>query len=152
MFFSLFGRNASQVVLATLAIPFPVSHPEFERFVETDKGMLEKSQKLATLLFLPQPPTRASMIRDLTRYGALNNSIQPLQELYEVLETEFNPLGLCETVNVRLKKLLESEEVDYLEQYIPALQDVAIVRLIKQICQVRNSSVVCLLVIFEKYL
>lgn len=124
------------MALATLAIPFPVVHPEFERFVETDKGMMEKSQKLATLLFLPQPPTRASMIRDLIRHGVLSNAITPLQELYEVLETQFNPLDLCSQVDGMLKNLATFEDTDYLQQYIEPLQDVALVRLIKQISQV----------------
>jgi len=129
-------RNASQVSIATLAIPFPVQHPEFERFVETDKGMMEKSQKLANLLFLPQPPTRASLIRDLIRYGVLNNSISPVQELYEVIETQFNPLDLCSQVDVVLKKFAGFEDHDYLEQYVEPIQDVTLGRLIKQISQV----------------
>ncbi|ODM87118.1 Eukaryotic translation initiation factor 3 subunit A, partial [Orchesella cincta] len=91
-------KNASQVVLATMAIPFPVLHPEFERFVETDKECLKSLKKLATLLFLPQPPTRASIIRDISRHGILTNAIQPLQDLYEVLENQFNPLSLCADV------------------------------------------------------
>ena len=121
-----------------MAIPFPVTHPEFERFVETDKGMMEKAQKLATLLFLPQPPTRASLIRDLSRYNVLNNAIAPLQGLYDVLETEFNPLALCSEVNKIVQEVMSVEENEYLQQYVPPLQDVALVRLIKQISQVSN--------------
>lgn len=53
------------VLLATLSIPLPSAHPEFDRFIETDKSPLEKAQRLAVLLTLQQPPTRASLIRDL---------------------------------------------------------------------------------------
>jgi translation initiation factor 3 subunit A len=56
---------ACRVLLATLSIPLPSAHPEFDRFIETDKSPLEKAQKLAILLTLPQPPSRASLIRDL---------------------------------------------------------------------------------------
>lgn len=122
--------------MATLAIPFPVLHPEFERFVETDKGMMEKSQKLATLLFLPQPPTRASLVRDLYRYGVLSNSLQSMQKLHDVLEVDFNPLELCTRVSSLTQELLSSNDNDLFQQYLEPLQDVALVRLIKQISQV----------------
>jgi translation initiation factor 3 subunit A len=124
------------VSLATLAIPFPVQHPEFERFVETDKGMLEKAQKLANLLFLPQPPTRVSLMRDLIRYGVLNNSITPVQELFEIMENQFNPLDLCAQVDSALTNLGAIEDHDYVEQYVEPIQDVTLGRLIKQISQV----------------
>lgn len=126
-------------MLATLAIPFPVLHPEFERFVETDKGMLEKSQKLATLLFLPQPPTRMSMIRDISRHGILGNAIKPLQDMHEILESEFCPLSLCTEVT-NLLNVAQSGDYpnDYMEQYVDPLREVTLVRLIKQVSQVMN--------------
>lgn len=58
---------ACRVLLATLCIPLPSAHPEFDRFIETDKSPLEKAQRLAILLTLQQPPTRVSLIRDLVR-------------------------------------------------------------------------------------
>lgn len=134
---AIFNRNASQVVLATLAIPFPVLHPEFERFVETDKGMLEKSQKLANLLFLPHPPTRMSVMRDISRHGILSNAIKPLQDMHEILESEFCPLSLCAEVDQLLKIASSGAyQSDYMEQYIDPLREVTLVRLIKQISQV----------------
>lgn len=63
-FFTIF-RMACRVLLATLAIPLPSSHPEFDRFIETDKSPLEKAQRLAVLLGLLQPPSRASLLKDL---------------------------------------------------------------------------------------
>lgn len=128
-------------MLATLAIPFPVLHPEFERFVETDKGMLEKSQKLATLLFLPQPPTRVSMIRDIGRHGILSNAIKPLQDLHEILESQFCPLSLCQDVDELMKNAGEGEfPSEYKEQYMDALREVTLVRLIKQVSQVQPNN------------
>ncbi|ODM86855.1 Eukaryotic translation initiation factor 3 subunit A, partial [Orchesella cincta] len=134
-------RHEKECCWLLWAIPFPVLHPEFERFVETDKGMLEKSQKLATLLFLPQPPTRASIIRDISRHGILTNAIQPLQDLYEVLENQFNPLSLCADVEGLLKIAAAAGEhpTDYMEQYIDPLREVTLVRLIKQISQVYQT-------------
>lgn len=58
-------RMASHVLVASLAIPLPSAHPEFDRFIETDKSPLEKAQRLAVLLGLQQPPTRASLLKDM---------------------------------------------------------------------------------------
>lgn len=58
-------RMASHVLVATLAIPLPSAHPEFDRFIETDKSPLEKAQRLAVLLGLQQPPTRISLLKDI---------------------------------------------------------------------------------------
>ncbi|PSN55197.1 Eukaryotic translation initiation factor 3 subunit A [Blattella germanica] len=58
-------RMACRVLLATLSIPLPSAHPEFDRFIETDKSPLEKAQRLAVLLGLAQPPTRASLLKDI---------------------------------------------------------------------------------------
>lgn len=103
--------------------------------------MIEKSQKLSMLLFLPQPPTKSSLIKDMLRYGVLNNSIPPLTDLYEVLETQFNPLDLCTQVQNCLNNLKTFADHDYIGQYIEPVQDVAMCRLIKQISQVRKEWV-----------
>lgn len=58
---------ASRVLLATLAVPLPSAHPEFDRFIETDKSPYEKAQKLAVLLSLPAPPTRISLMKEVVR-------------------------------------------------------------------------------------
>lgn len=58
-------RMACRVLLATLSIPLPSAHPEFDRFIETDKSPLEKAQRLAILLGLSQPPSRASLLKDI---------------------------------------------------------------------------------------
>lgn len=58
-------RLASVVLVAVLSIPLPSAHPEFDRFIETDKSPLEKAQRLAVLLGLQQPPTRASLLKDI---------------------------------------------------------------------------------------
>lgn len=70
-------RMASHVLVATLAIPLPSAHPEFDRFIETDKSPLEKAQRLAVLLGLQQPPTRVSLLKDMVRtfFIIINNVI-----------------------------------------------------------------------------
>ncbi|XP_074031572.1 eukaryotic translation initiation factor 3 subunit a isoform X2 [Leptinotarsa decemlineata] len=131
-------RMACRVLIATLAIPLPSAHPEFDRFIETDKSPLEKAQRLAVLLGLFQPPTRASLLKDLVRVNVVNLASPQLQDLYNWLEVEFHPLLLCKRVHDVINSL-EAEENSALQQYIGALQDVTLVRLVRQIAQVYQT-------------
>lgn len=124
---------ACRVLLATLAIPLPSAHPEFDRFIETDKTPLEKAQRLAILLGLTQPPTRASLLKDLVRVNVVHLASPQLKDLYNWLEVEFHPLLLCERVQTVINGI-HSEEGSLLQQYTKALQDVTLVRLV--ICSV----------------
>ncbi|XP_033340764.2 eukaryotic translation initiation factor 3 subunit A isoform X1 [Megalopta genalis] len=131
-------RMANRVLLATLSIPLPSAHPEFDRFIETDKSPLEKAQKLATLLGLSQPPTRVSLLKDIVRLNIVNLASPQLQDLYSWLEVEFHPLELCTRVDSVIQTLQTDENSPFI-QYIPALQDVTLVRLIHQISQVYQT-------------
>uniref|UniRef100_V5GT97 Eukaryotic translation initiation factor 3 subunit A n=1 Tax=Anoplophora glabripennis TaxID=217634 RepID=V5GT97_ANOGL len=131
-------RMACRVLIATLGIPLPSAHPEFDRFIETDKSPLEKAQRLAVLLGLFQPPTRVSLLKDLVRVNVINLASPQLQDLYNWLEVEFHPLLLCNRVHDVIVSL-QSEENSPLQQYIPALQDVTLVRLVRQIAQVYQT-------------
>lgn len=131
-------RMACRVLLATLSIPLPSAHPEFDRFIETDKTPLEKAQRLAVLLGLLQPPTRISLLKDLARVNVINLASPQLQELYNWLEVEFHPLLLCERVETVIESL-NADEGSPLQQYIPALQDVTLVRLVRQVAQVYQT-------------
>nr|CAI5861085.1 unnamed protein product [Callosobruchus analis] len=133
-----YNGMACRVLIATLAIPLPSAHPEFDRFIETDKSPLEKAQRLAVLLGLFQPPTRASLLKDVVRVNVVNLASPQLQDLYMWLEVDFHPLLLCERVYGIIKSL-EAEENSLLQQYIPALQDVTLVRLVRQIAQVYQT-------------
>lgn len=131
-------RMANRVLLATLSIPLPSAHPEFDRFIETDKSPLEKAQKLAVLLGLNQPPTRASLLRDIVRLNVVNLASPQLQELYSWLEVDFHPLELCERVQSVIQTL-QADETSPLAQYVPTLQDVTLVRLVHQVSQVYQT-------------
>lgn len=132
------SKRASIVLLACLAIPLPSAHPEFDRFIETEKSALEKIDKLATLLSLPKPPTRASLIRDLIRFNVVNAVPQELQNLYKLMEVEFDPLNLCNKMKTHLEWIQEHPELG-LTQYVSALQEMTITRLVKQVSQLYQS-------------
>lgn len=132
------GKRASIVLIATLAIPLPSAHPEFDRFIETEKSALEKIDKLATLLSLPKPPTRVSLIRDLIRFNVVSAVPQELQNLYRLMEVEFDPLNLCVRMQNNIEWIQEHPELG-LTQYVPALQEMTITRLVKQVAQLYQS-------------
>ncbi|XP_045606650.1 eukaryotic translation initiation factor 3 subunit A [Procambarus clarkii] len=132
------GKRASIVLIATLAIPLPSAHPEFDRFIETEKSALEKIDKLATLLSLPKPPTRVSLIRDLIRFNVVSAVPQELQNLYRLMEVEFDPLHLCTRMQGNIEWIQEHPELG-LTQYVGALQEMTITRLVKQVAQLYQS-------------
>ncbi|XP_037777496.1 eukaryotic translation initiation factor 3 subunit A-like [Penaeus monodon] len=131
------GKRASIVLIATLAIPLPSAHPEFDRFIETEKSALEKIEKLATLLSC-NTPTRLSLIRDLIRFNVVSAVPQELQNLYQLMEVEFDPLHLCNRMQSNLEWIQEHPELG-LTQYVPALQEMTITRLVKQVAQIYQS-------------
>merc|ERR1712203_910187 len=133
------GKMASLVLAACLAVPVPSQHPEFDKFIETDRTPQEKMARLAVLLSLPQPPTRQSLLKDAARFGIVTAATEPLQELHKWLEVEFNPLLLCKRVETTLKLIEEDDEKSQLQQYLPALREITLVRLLKQVSQVYQS-------------
>ncbi|EDW95662.1 eukaryotic translation initiation factor 3 subunit A [Drosophila yakuba] len=132
-------RMAAHVLLATLSIPLPSAHPEFDRFIEADKSPLEKAQKLAVLLGLPQPPTRVSLIREVVRLNVPQLVSEDFRNLYNWLEVDFNPLNLCKRIQSIVDFIENGPENALLTPYIQSLKDVTIMRLIRQISQVYES-------------
>ncbi len=135
------ARMASRVLVACLAVPVPSQHPDFDKFIETDRTPQEKMARLAVLLSLQQPPTRQSLLRDAARFGVLVAAAPQVQDLYQALEVDFHPLRLCRRVERGVRFVEESEELSsaQLTQYVPALKEVTLVRLLKQVSQVYRS-------------
>jgi len=133
------GKLASRVLAAILAVPIPSNHPEFDKFIETDRTPQEKMARLAVLLSLQSPPTRQTLIKDAERFGVVSAATQPLQDLHQSLEVEFHPLQLCGRVETVLKNIEDSEEKSSLQQYLPALREITLVRMLQQVAQVYQS-------------
>lgn len=133
------AKMASRVLAACLCVPLPSQHPEFDRFIETDRSPAEKMARLAVLLALSQPPTRSSLLKDCQRFGVVGAAGKELQDLYNWLEVDFHPLKLCGKVDERLKLVDENEEFAPIRQYTEALRDMTLIRLLKQVAQVYQS-------------
>ena len=131
-------RLASKVVAATLSMPIPPNRPEIDKLVDTEENVIENHHRnLASLLgLMTVVPTRYSLIRDLKRFNVLTHASPELQQLYNWLEVDFDPLLLCKRIEGVVKIMDNSEE---LKQYVPSLKEVTIVRLLKEVTQVYSS-------------
>ncbi|CAN8003091.1 unnamed protein product [Ixodes pacificus] len=133
-------KMASRVVLATLAVPMPPNRPEIDRLVETEENVNDKSHRLlATLLGLNTPPTRASLVKELVRLGVVGLAPLQLQDLYRWLEVDFHPLKLCGRVSQCFDFINKWEECSELRMYVSALQDITVMRLLKEVSQVYQT-------------
>eukprot|EP00088_Acartia_fossae_P002760 TRINITY_DN1113_c0_g1_i1.p1 TRINITY_DN1113_c0_g1~~TRINITY_DN1113_c0_g1_i1.p1 ORF type:complete len:1134 (-),score=468.42 TRINITY_DN1113_c0_g1_i1:209-3610(-) len=129
------ARMANKVLAACLCVPLPSHHPEFDRFIETERSPAEKMGRLAGLLSLAQPPSRASLLKDCKRFGIVNLASQDMQDLHNWMEEEFQPLKLCKRVDDRLKQFEDTADHP-LTQYCHNLREMTLVRLLKQVAQV----------------
>ena len=132
------ARMASRVVAATLSIPIPPTRPEIDKLVDTEENVVENHHRnLASLLGLSTVvPSRSSLIRDLKRMNILAHAYPELQQLYQWLEQDFDPLLLCKRVEGVVSFI---EKSDDLKPYIQPLKEVAIVRLLKEISQIYST-------------
>ena len=80
------AKMASRVLAACLCVPLPSQHPEFDRFIETDRSPAEKMARLAVLLALSQPPTRLTLLKDCVRFGVVGAAGKKLPDLYNTIE------------------------------------------------------------------
>ena len=64
MFSSSF-RTASQVLLATLAVPIDPVPSGIDGFLVVDYNTQDRSRRLSALLRMQTPPTRASLLKEL---------------------------------------------------------------------------------------
>ena len=78
--------------------------------------------------------------RDCVRFGVVAGASPQLQDLYNWLEVDFHPLHLCNKVDERLKMIETSEEFAPIKQYTEPFRDMTLIRLLKQISQVRHMT------------
>ena len=126
------------LVLAILSIPLPAPRTQIDEHLETEETLNEKQKRLTGLLSLQQVPTRASLIRDMIKQGVLNFVHPELKDMYEWLEVEFHPLRLSAKMEEGIKFVEKLAQPEY-SQYMPALRDVTVVRLLQQVSQVYQT-------------
>jgi len=132
-------KMASRVLLAVLAVPLTPAHLEYDRFVETEKNVMEKTERLASLFRMPKAPTRESLLKDLGRYNVLQYVGPELSELYQIMEVRFDPLRACHKIAAVTEALRADPAQEALAWYVEPLHKVAQLRLIKQVAQVYQT-------------
>lgn len=134
-------RMASKLVIATLTIPIPPNRPDIDKLVDTEENTVETHQRnLASLLGLTTVlPTRSQLVKDLKRMGYLQHAYQPLQDLYRYLEVDFHPLAICERVQSVIQFIDKCDDCPDIKNYVDALKNIAILRLLKGVSQVYQT-------------
>jgi translation initiation factor 3 subunit A len=126
------------LVLAILSIPLPAPRTQIDEHLDTEENLNEKQKRLTSLLSLQQVPTRASLIRDMIKQGVLNFVYPELKDMYEWLEVEFHPLSLSSKMEEGIQFVEQLSQPEY-SQYMSALRDVTVVRLLQQVSQVYQT-------------
>lgn len=129
-------KMASRVLCATLAIPIPASRNAIDTLLEMGEGTLDKQRKLALLLMLQNPPKRQGLVSDLVKHSVLQYVHPELQNLYNLLEVEFHPLRLYQKVKALIDFISQNDD---LAVYVPALEDIIVTRVLKQVSQVYQT-------------
>ncbi|XP_075698794.1 eukaryotic translation initiation factor 3 subunit A [Rhinoderma darwinii] len=133
-------RMSTRVLLATLSIPITPERTDIARLLDMDGIIVEKQRRLATLLGLQTPPTRAGLINDMVRFNVLQYVVPEVKELYNWLEVDFHPLKLSARVTKVLDWVKEQAEKEpELQQYMAQLQNNTILRLLQQVAQIYQS-------------
>ena len=134
-------KISTRLLLATLAIPIPPNRSSIDECLDQDEVTQEKLKRLSSLLNLQQPPTRLSLLKDLAKYNVVQHVFPEVRDLYKWLEIEFHPLKLSERVTKCLDSIESREDLksENYAQYIQAIKEIAVTRLVKQISQVYTS-------------
>lgn len=115
---SVNDRAPGCVLLSALAVPL---------------GEVEQKQRLVALLNLPKMPSRDNLVKDAAAKH-LKRVPAAIQELYRIIELDFQPLKAC----ALLKPLITSLGAEY-QPYLPALREVVLSRLFQELSQVYDS-------------
>ncbi|CAF0756314.1 unnamed protein product [Didymodactylos carnosus] len=131
-------KLSTKALLSILSIPLPTPRTQIDEHLETEDTLNEKQKRLTGLLTLQTIPTRASLIKDMIKNGILQFVYPELKDLYEWLEVEFHPLRLSSKVEKCIEFVEKLNQPEY-SQYMPALRDVTVVRLLQQVSQVYQT-------------
>merc|ERR1712151_1309645 len=99
--------RASQAVIAALCVP-PQRRTDIHATLElaTDsQSPYEKAQRYAKLFNAQSVPTRDTIIALLKEKGLLQHAAEPCKRLFQLIESDFTPLSLCQEAEPYLDKV-----------------------------------------------
>ncbi|GIY87898.1 eukaryotic translation initiation factor 3 subunit A [Caerostris darwini] len=139
-FSSEMAALSSRVVLAVLSIPFDPSNSLIDLVAENDLTVIEKKHRLlSSLLNISNKPTRKTLIKELKQCYILQSSPQNIQNLFNALENEVDPLNISNKLTNFTNSITEMENHTILEQYFSPIFKVSTVRLLSQISKIYET-------------
>lgn len=130
-------KLSSRVLLSALAVPLGSGVlGESKRAEGEESDNRSKLGKLASLIGLAAPPTRAGLINDALNRHVLKRVSPELRSLYNILEVDFHPLSITSKIEPILASLEANPET---ARYVEPLKDVVLARLFQQLAQVYAS-------------
>ncbi|XVF41821.1 hypothetical protein PTKIN_Ptkin01aG0311300 [Pterospermum kingtungense] len=145
---------ASSVVLAALSVsPYDQACGASHSELENEK---ERNLRMANLLGFNLEPklenrevfSRSSLLTELVSKGVIGCATQEVKDLYHLLEHEFLPLDIASKIQPLLMKISKlggklasasSVAEVQLSQYVPSLEKLATLRMLKQVSQVYQT-------------
>lgn len=131
---------ASRVILAVLCIPFWNQEPPtcLSPFLQNLER--EKAAKMTELLGSNHPPNRMSLMHDMLKkdpknLGVMNCADKEIIDLYNIVESNVQPLTMAEQLTPILEWMAEKE----MTEYIPYVREVAAVSVIVQASKVYST-------------
>lgn len=132
-------KLASRVILSAIAVPFPSSNSAINMIAETDVSIIDKKHRLLTyLLDLTQCPTRSGLIKEIIRVNINQCVPKEISDLFQTIEFQVEPLKLNLHVSC-LTKFVKDWTNCNLEQYIPLIHEVSVVRLLAYMSKIYQN-------------
>ncbi|BFZ58275.1 eukaryotic translation initiation factor 3 subunit A [Savitreella phatthalungensis] len=126
-------KLGSLALLSALAIPTMREGNPRGVAMDLDEQR-NKNVRLAALLNMSTPPTRAGLLREALVKGA--RPIAFAREIHAIFETQFLPLDLCTKVQPLLAQVASREVTKH---YVEPLQQVAMTKLFQQLSRVYET-------------
>jgi len=128
---------ATQLIIATLAVPLPNNREPVDPLLESGEITNPVKQKtLSMLLNLPNPPTRASLIKDIQSNHVYNFVAPEIASFFKILESDYRPLSMAKEAPPILKWLNEHPD---LHVYSSLIQDIVVSKTLIQIGKVYKT-------------
>ncbi|KAG8184427.1 hypothetical protein JTE90_004594 [Oedothorax gibbosus] len=133
---------SSAVVLAVVTIPYPPNDPKVDLLADNDLHLVNKKHSLLSeILNFPGKLCRKTLVKDLETFGVLQLAEEQVQELFCLLETEFDPLKMGNKILSIVKTFCDSSDINKntLDLYLEGIFDVLMTRLLFQLSEIYDT-------------
>ena len=127
---------ASFVILSALSIPVISTTRSRGALMDVEETRKNKNQRLTSLLGMGTPPSRTSLMNEVTGKNVLKRAKPEIRQLYNMLEVDFHPLSICKSISPILTQIASDPEMG---KYVNPLKQVIFTRLFQQLSQVYES-------------